>query len=137
MVDRSDSNDPKDWLAVADEDYGFARTNLKDPQTSYFAQICFHYQQATEKYLKAFIVAEKLEFKKTHELPTLLQICQKVEPSFDKFKDECNFLTEFYYEPRYPVILPVSNITRKDAEKAQSYAKTIGDFVKEKLKIKK
>lgn len=133
MGDKPDSFNPKDWLKVADEDYGFAKTNLEDLSTSYFAQICFHFQQAAEKYLKAYIVAKKLEFRKIHELPTLLQICEQAENSFGELKEECEFLTEFYFEPRYPVILPVSNITRKMTEKAQKFSKKIGDFVKARL----
>lgn len=40
-----------EWLAKADEDYGFASSVIKD--SVYYGQICFHYQQAAEKYLKA------------------------------------------------------------------------------------
>jgi HEPN domain-containing protein len=39
-----------EWLAKADEDYGFASSVIKD--SVYYGQICFHYQQAAEKYLK-------------------------------------------------------------------------------------
>lgn len=133
MVDKPDSSNFDDWLKVADEDFGFAKTNLKGLQTHYFAQICFHFQQAAEKYLKAYIVAKKLGFKKIHELPALLQICQRDDLDFNQFQEECDYLTEFYFEPRYPVILPVSDITREMAEKAQDSAQKIGDFVKEKL----
>lgn len=136
MGDRPNSFNFNEWLKIADEDFGFAKTNLEDLQTHYFAQICFHFQQAAEKYLKAYIVAKRLEFKKIHELPTLVQTCQQADPDFSQFQEECDFLTEFYFEPRYPVILPVSNITREMAEKAQEAAQRIGDFVKEKLRSK-
>ncbi len=49
-----------EWLTKADEDFDFARVNLEE-RKNFFAQICFHFQQAAEKYLKAFIVAKELE----------------------------------------------------------------------------
>jgi hypothetical protein len=34
----------KEWIAKAEEDYGFACAGMEC--TEYFAQICFHFQQA-------------------------------------------------------------------------------------------
>ena len=50
--------DPKivmEWLKKADEDYGFALSVVED--STFYAQICFHFHQAAEKYLKAYIIA--------------------------------------------------------------------------------
>lgn len=137
MADIPDSTNPKAWLEFADEDFGFARVNLNDLEVNYFPQICFHFQQAAEKYLKAYIVAKKLAFRKIHELPALLQICQTDDSHFIQLKDECDFLTEFYFESRYPASLPISEISRRMAEKAKIAAKKIGDFVKNKLTDRK
>jgi len=41
----------KEWLDKADEDFGFADSNLQEDST-FYAQICFHFHQAAEKYLK-------------------------------------------------------------------------------------
>ena len=44
--------DPKvvqEWLQKADEDLGFAASIIED--SPFYAQICFHFQQAAEKYL--------------------------------------------------------------------------------------
>jgi HEPN domain-containing protein len=56
----------KEWIDKAEEDYGFACAGIEC--TEYFAQICFHFQQAAEKYLKAFIIAKKLDFRPVHNL---------------------------------------------------------------------
>ena len=48
-----------EWLKKAEEDYAFAASVLED--STFYAQICFHFHQAAEKYLKAFIVARDLE----------------------------------------------------------------------------
>jgi HEPN domain-containing protein len=50
----------EEWIAKADEDFDFASSVITD--SAFNGQICFHYQQAAEKYLKAFIVANKLPF---------------------------------------------------------------------------
>ncbi|KAA3608875.1 MAG: HEPN domain-containing protein [Candidatus Scalindua sp. AMX11] len=50
-----DSQLIEEWIKKADEDMGFASSVVEE--STYYAQICFHYQQAAEKYLKAFIIA--------------------------------------------------------------------------------
>lgn len=121
-----------DWINLADEDFGFASNNFEDPETTYFGFICFHFQQAAEKYLKAFIVAKKLRFEKIHDLEVLRKICLAENSLFKNIEEECIFLTDFYIEARYPAIIPVSH-TRVETEKARNAAKKIGNLVKSLL----
>lgn len=95
----------KEWLKKAEEDFGFASTSLED--TNYYAQICFHFQQAAEKYLKTFIIANKLKFRPVHNLMELLEICKDKESQFDKLGEDCRYLNPFYIDTRYPVHWPV------------------------------
>ena len=67
MVDRDII---KEWITKADQDFEFARINLEE-KNNFFAQICFHFNQSIEKYLKAFIIANRLEFRKIHDLHLL------------------------------------------------------------------
>ena len=60
----------KEWIEKAEEDFGFACISLE--QTDYFAQVCFHFQQAVEKYLKAFIIAKNLKFRPVDRKSTRL-----------------------------------------------------------------
>jgi HEPN domain-containing protein len=116
----------REWLEKAEEDFGFASSVIED--SPYYPQICFHYQQAAEKYLKAFIVANELEFRKSHELLELLSICKAKEQAFSEIEEECNFLNRFYIDTRYPVHWP-ANYRKEDALKAQTAAKKIADTV--------
>ena len=50
-----DSQIVREWLSRADEDFKFASVNLEE-EKPFYAQICFHFHQASEKYLKAYIV---------------------------------------------------------------------------------
>jgi HEPN domain-containing protein len=49
MVDRAII---KEWIAKGDDDFNFARINFEEGKP-FHAQVCFHFQQAAEKYLKA------------------------------------------------------------------------------------
>jgi len=45
----------RQWLARAEEDFAVS-SHLLSSGTTFWGTICFHAQQATEKYLKAFLV---------------------------------------------------------------------------------
>ncbi len=123
----------KEWIEKADEDFEFALVNFRE-EKPFFAQICFHFQQAAEKYLKAYIISHDLEFRKIHELPMLLKICLSKAPLFDALEEDCEFLNTFYVETRYPVHWP-THFSRDETEKAFQAAKAIQSFVKKKMSI--
>jgi len=118
----------KEWLDKADEDFGFASSYL-DKEDQFFGQICFHFHQAAEKYLKTFIVANELEFEKIHDLLKLLKICQEKDLSLVNLKEDCQFLNPFYIETRYPVHWPTHH-NREEALKAQKAAERIMETIK-------
>ena len=120
-----------EWLAKADEDLEFGRVNLEE-RKNFFAQICFHFQQAAERYLKAFIVAKEIEFKKIHDLGLLLKMAARVDSSLEDLKEDCEYLGAFYIEARYPVHWP-TNFTRDEASRACETALHIQKVIKERL----
>ncbi|MBM3245027.1 MAG: HEPN domain-containing protein [Candidatus Omnitrophica bacterium] len=127
--------DPKvvnEWLNKANEDFDFADANLRE-ESAFYAQICFHFHQAAEKYFKAFIVAHDLEFEKIHNLISLLKICCKKEPALSPLLSACEFLNTSYIDTRYPVYWP-TNYTEEKALEAREAAKKIGETIKESLK---
>ena len=119
-----------EWLDKAGEDYGFAVESLQD--TSYFGQVCFHFHQAAEKYLKAFIVAHELEFRPVHNLIELLAICRKKNHSIAALEDACYYLNPFYIDTRYPVHWP-THYDKDIAAKAEEAARTIKMWVETAL----
>jgi HEPN domain-containing protein len=122
----------KEWLSKAQEDLGFALWNLADEDNTFYAQICFHFHQAAEKYLKTYIVAHELEFRKIHDLPELLKICQEHDESFASLQEGCEFLTDFYIDTRYPVHWP-AEISKEEAKNAQKAAEKIARFALERV----
>jgi HEPN domain-containing protein len=82
-----------DWVDKAEEDFQFAIVNLKE-QKPFYAQICFHFHQAAEKFLKAYVVANELEFRKVHDLPLLLRICSAKDSALEALGDACEYLSD-------------------------------------------
>jgi len=126
--------DPKviqEWLNKADEDFEFAVSVIED--SKFHAQICFHFHQSAEKYLKSFIIAWDLEFKKIHDLPVLLKECLSKESSLGILLDDCNFLNRFYIDTRYPVHWP-TQYTKEESIKAETAAERIRNEIKISLK---
>lgn len=127
MVDKSIITE---WLKKADSDYQFASAALDD--TKYFSQICFLFQQAAEKYLKACIITHELPFKKIHDLGVLLNELIEKFPQFSRLSEQADFLTGFYIETRYPDSIS-SPLSKETALKVKKAAFDIQHFVKEFL----
>jgi HEPN domain-containing protein len=121
----------EEWLKMADDDFRFAETNLKGG-SEFYAQICFHFQQAAEKYLKAYIIDKGLAFEKVHDLVHLLKTCSAAEPAFAVLKEDCILLNTAYIETRYPVHWP-TDYTKEAAEQARAAAVNIARMVRNQL----
>ena len=124
--------DVKEWVKKAKEDFDFASSVL--PDTTFYGQVCFFFQQSAEKYLKAYIIENKLGIRKMHELRKLLKTCEGNEAAFMSLREEADFLSPFYIDTRYPVHWP-AQVAKEEALKAQESARKIMDFVKQKLKV--
>jgi HEPN domain-containing protein len=68
--------------------------------------IAFHCQQASEKYLKAFLVSLQIEFPKTHDLEELLELLAPVSPDVAAMLEGIEMLRPFGVKIRYPGDLP-------------------------------
>jgi HEPN domain-containing protein len=121
----------QEWLQMAEDDFCFAETNLK-AGSEFYSQICFHFQQSAEKYLKAYIIAKGLAFEKVHDLVHLLKTCSAYEPAFAALKEDCILLNTAYIETRYPVHWPTS-YEKETAEQSHSAAVNIARMVRNQL----
>ncbi len=54
----------KNWLIKANEDIAVIDQLIKYEPESYTGSICYHCQQAVEKFFKAFLVYNDIDFKK-------------------------------------------------------------------------
>lgn len=120
----------KNWLFRANEDIAVI-TNLVDSGTEYYTStICFHAQQAVEKFLKAFLVFHDIDFPKTHDLDFLLLECQKIDK--EAFEIDPKSLTDFGVLTRYPDDFYIPEV--KEALEYQDIALEIKEIVEKRLK---
>ncbi len=120
----------KKWLEKADKDLLSAERELSFdvPITE---TVCFHCQQAVEKYLKAFLVHHQIYFPQTHKIIELLELCGSKDPSFQNELKEADNLTDYAVEVRYPDIEEEPSL--EEAKDAIQTAKQVCEFVKRKL----
>ena len=88
--------------------------------------ICFHCQQAVEKYLKAYLRSQTGEAPpRTHNLVELCTLCQEREPQFGDIKSACAKLTMYAVQTRYDDGIEVDET---DMRRALRYAAEIKAF---------
>lgn len=118
------------WINKAEKDFGLAVKNM--PDEDYSALVCFHFHQAAEKFLKAYIVKNDLDFRPVHNLIELLEICKTKDPSFQELRNSCVFLNPFYIETRYPIEWE-DVYTGDEVKMAHEHSEKIRNFVKPQL----
>ncbi len=124
----------KSWIRKADNDILNAEIILTSEKTyKPYDTVCFHCQQATEKYLKSFLIFNKLKFPKTHILEDLITICEKIDGSFGKYLDKVADLTDYAVEIRYPEQTYFPSLS--ETKTAFQIANEIRDFVLSKMQL--
>ena len=120
------------WHEIAERDLLTAKQGLETNEVV-TDTVCFHCQQAAEKYLKAFLVQKQIEFSKTHNIMSLLNLCSSVDTSFKGELPEADNLTDYAVEIRYPDDWYEPTIG--ETKQAYEVALKVKNFVLKKLKI--
>jgi HEPN domain-containing protein len=119
------------WLRKADNDLKAAEHIFLYFKEELITEIiCFHCQQAVEKFLKGFLSSCEINFPKTHDLFYLRLLCTEQERSFADI--DVSGLALYAVETRYPEEFYTP--TKQEAEEALLKAKEIKKFVLNKLK---
>ena len=99
----------------------------------------FHFQQAAEKALKAYLYlkAKAVEVFRTHSVGNLLEMVAEVDSDFEKMANAKD-LDRYYIPTRYPNGLPGGVPSRyfddpEEAEKAMRLAKGVIDLIEKKI----
>lgn len=101
MKDRPDSPYADDWLKVARRDWHRIHVMLADEDADGAG---FFLQQATEKYLKAFLLTHGWKLKKVHTLQSLLDEASMFAPDVAALRPVCERVSGFYIGERYPSV---------------------------------
>jgi HEPN domain-containing protein len=123
----------KKWLIKAMGDLKVAENETKLPLEGVVTEaICFHSQQAVEKFLKAFLITKNVEFGKTHNLEFLIELCGKEDEEFRKV--DVGDLSFYAVEVRYPDEFYTPSV--EEAKECLKIAKMVKEFVMSKLGVK-
>lgn len=118
----------KQWLQKADEDL-FVVEKLTESEIIATSSVCFHCQQAVEKFLKAYLIANGTEIKKTHNIEFLLSECADFDTDFADFDPK--ELSDFGVDVRYPGDMYIPS--QEETIEYKSLSLEIRDLVKIKI----
>ena len=114
MPDRKESLYPKDWIQKAKKDLRRIKVLLAVDDTEGAG---FHLQQAIEKYLKAYLLLKGWQLEYIHDLPKLLNYAKDYDSDFERFREICEQVTEYYTPERYPFFEEIPP-TKEEIEEA-------------------
>ena len=121
----------KNWLFRANEDLAVMEDLRNSNPEGFTSTICFHAQQAVEKFLKAFLAFSDIDFPRTHDVDYLLMECQKIDSA--SFDIDLKSLTEFGVSVRYPDDLYIP--TPDESKEYSQIAIAISEIVKKLITI--
>jgi HEPN domain-containing protein len=119
-----------EWISKAEGDYAVARREVEVSGGNHDA-VCFHSQQMAEKYLKAFLFKNRVDFPKIHNLIELLELCLVIDESLEASREFLDRLEDYAVLYRYPG----ASADRSDAEIAFHDAKNVRTVMRAKLEI--
>jgi len=91
----------REWLSKAQEDYSVAVGLLRRKKVP-ASTVCFHCQQAAEKYLKAALQEQGIRFGRTHDLESLAGLGGDVTVAVSSLSDDLKLLSDYAVRYRYP-----------------------------------
>lgn len=117
----------KQWIAKAKNDLLNADNNLKAKEIP-LDTVCFHCQQAAEKFLKAYLVAHGNPYPVSHDLILILEKILLLNSSAEVLRDDLALLMPYAVEIRYPDdwFMP----TEEDAKDAREAVSNVTSWLK-------
>lgn len=120
-----------EWIDKAEGDLLTARREYRVRKSPNFDAVCFHTQQAAEKYLKAILQENGMPIPRIHSLIDLLALISKGNPGFLILQADANMLEGYAVQFRYPGL----SANRVDAKAALSATERICSFIRNKLNV--
>jgi HEPN domain-containing protein len=114
----------KAWLRKAESDLATAEVCIK--ANTGLDSACFHCQQAAEKSLKAWLIAQDQPFPLIHDLEELIALCATRESRFNELANDAAALNPFAITVRYDAEFWPST---EEAAEALARARRFHDFV--------
>jgi HEPN domain-containing protein len=97
-----DPDEVKEWLVKAEQDYQGALHLARLRKKPLPDLVCFHCQQAAEKYLKALLIMHEKPFPKSHDLLLLFDLVLEKHSRLVMYRGYFEILNPFSVQFRYP-----------------------------------
>lgn len=91
-----------EWVLKAEGDYHTAFREYRARNQPNYDAACFHAQQCIEKYLKALLIQNQIEFNRVHDLEILLNAALVLDPLLNALRPDAQLLTQYAVSFRYP-----------------------------------
>ena len=85
----------KEWMEFARMDFLTAKHLYEHMYPKPLEIICYHCQQAIEKFLKGVLISKGVTIKKTHDLGLLAEMLQEYTEVDEKYLEMCDDLTPY------------------------------------------
>ncbi len=118
-----------EWVDKAEGDLLTARRESRARVSPNFDAVCFHTQQAAEKYLKAVLQESGIPIPRIHSLAELLALISKSDGNILQIQPDAIVLEGYAVQFRYPGL----SADKAEAKAALSAAERIRSFVRIKL----
>ena len=118
-----------EWITKAEGDFATAERELGVTISPNYDAVCFHAQQCAEKYLKARLQESGVQFGKTHDLPTLLNLALSVESIWEALLTDMQTLSTYAVAYRYPG----DSADKEDAEEALEKCRNFREIARKSL----
>jgi HEPN domain-containing protein len=114
------------WVQKAEADLLNADNNLNSENIPYDT-VCFHCQQAAEKLLKAYLIANGKNYPLSHDLLLILENILDFDKSAEEMRDSLINLLPYAVEVRYPdeYFMP----SQEDAVEARHTAQQVKEYI--------
>jgi HEPN domain-containing protein len=127
-LDRRPPDDPREWL-------NRARSNLVRAQAMlpgvYLEDLCFDAQQASEKAIKAVLLARGAAFPPIHDLARLLTILDETGAPVSPAIADAARLTRYAVASRYPGVS--EPVTTEEHQRAVAIAAAVVQWAEEQI----
>ena len=111
----------EEWLRRAKGN--LARAKQPKPREAFWEDFCFDAQQATEKAVKAVLRYRRIDFPRTHNIRSLLELVDPIASQLSKEIWQAIDLTDYAVETRYPG--PAEPVTREEYREAVRIAERV------------
>lgn len=92
----------REWIKKAESDWMLAVSLMRRRKPPVWDQVCFHFQQSAEKYVKARIEESGIRVPRTHQIDQLIHVLLGIEPLWVALVPAARRISDFAVRIRYP-----------------------------------